>query len=182
MRHEYRLNKTNWEDAEVLKYYPKTNKLGLKITGRKRKLDLKVDREMIKMQSSEEWNPMGVLQSFLNFPELHKEIDDVVEICEMAQTINSTQANTERTVKVLGLLAQGRYHGKYTEITKAFGKRDRLEQDTILKKLQIPLEHLPQKSLRNRFYKAHKPALMKNPTRLSTTLQSMKSQESKYKF
>ena len=36
--------------------------------------------------------------------------------------------------------------------------------------------------LAKRFYKAHKPALMKNPTRFSNAFQLMKSQESKYKF
>ena len=79
-------------------------------------------------------------------------------------------------------MADKRYSGKYTEIKKDEGKRDRLEQDTILYKLQIPFELLPLKALRKRFYENHKPALQKDPTKLSTTLESLIDQDPKYKF
>ena len=62
------------------------------------------------------------------------------------------------------LLADKRYSGKFTEIKKDLGKSDQVEQVAILNKFQISIEMLPLKALQKCLYKAHKPALQRNPT------------------
>ena len=49
---EYRANERNWEDAQVLRFYPKTNKQKVISLGRKRKFDLKFHGSMVKFRLS----------------------------------------------------------------------------------------------------------------------------------
>ena len=51
---EYRSEDMNWEKAEILRYYPKTNKLMVKSVGLKQKLDLKVDEKKVKIRLGDE--------------------------------------------------------------------------------------------------------------------------------
>ena len=126
---------------------------------------------------------MGVLRTFQLESDLFENNADMVELCEIASVTNVTQANTERTVKTIANVVDGRYEGKFDEtMLDDKTKRDRVEEEVIVKKSGIPLEKLPLKKLRERFFKKHLPAVQKDATKISSTLKSHINQPPKYAF
>ena len=166
----------------LYKYTPKRMN-SFKLEGRKRKIHLVKDAAKYQKLEATEISPINVISSFQTEQRLYRNIPDVIEMTEIAVVINSTQANTERTVKVLGDLANHRFEGAFNEIKESAGKRDRVEQETIIKKLDIPLENLPHKKLKKEFYRRHLAAIQKkSPTALSSTLKNMINATPKYTF
>ena len=139
-----------------------------------------------KSNSRFKWDPLGVIESFMN-PEfsLHEDLHDFCCMLEHVGLIRFTQADTERVVKTQRKV-EPRFAG-YNEHKETAEKRDRAKQEIFLKENAISLRELPLEDFNQNWLKSHLPSLKETRSGVKdamgkSTRNFLKNDRTKVKF